>query len=87
MAATLLGEAAILLPVLDGGNHQETSATCCCQQVLYDTADKGDVLCGLVQLYQAVEIETVVDGHSGKKDHEQFHDVLLLMIELTRSLI
>ncbi len=53
MAATLLGEAAILLPVLDGENHQETGTTCCCQQVLNDTADKGDVLCGLIQINQA----------------------------------
>ncbi len=53
MAATLLGEAAILLPVLDGENHQETGTTCCCQQVLNDTTNQGDVTNGLVYLNQA----------------------------------
>ena len=48
MAATLLGEAAIFLPVLDGENHQETGATCRCQQVFYDIANQGDVVCGFV---------------------------------------
>lgn len=47
-AATLLGEAAVFLPVPDGENHQDTSSTCRCQQVLNDTADEGDVLGGLV---------------------------------------
>ena len=60
MAATLLGEAAIFLPVPDGENHQETSGTCRCQQVFYDIANQGNVIGGLVQLYQAIEIKTAV---------------------------
>lgn len=87
MAATLLGEAAILLPVPDSQSYQDTGGACCYQQVLDDSADKGEVLCGLVQLYQAVKTQTTVDGYSGQQDHEQFRDLLLLMIELTRTLI
>lgn len=53
MAATLLGEAAILLPVLDGKNHQETGRSCRDQQVLNDAANQGDVFGGLVYFNQA----------------------------------
>lgn len=76
MAATLLGEAAILLPVLDSQSYQDTGGACCHQQVLDDSADKGEVLCGLVQLYQAIETQTTVDNNSGQQDHETVHDLV-----------
>lgn len=53
MAATLLGEAADLLPVFDGENHQDTGATGCQQPVFYDTTNQGDVTSGLIQINQA----------------------------------
>lgn len=77
MAATLLGEAAILSPVPDSQSYQETGTTCRHQQVLNDTSHKADVLSGFVELYKATQIHTAINSYSGQQDHEQFHDTLL----------
>lgn len=87
MAATLLGEEANLSPVPDSQSYQDTGRACRCQQVFNDPSYKAEVIGDLVYFNQVTQVNAAVDSYSSQQDHEQFHDVLLLMIELTRALI